>query len=192
MKFLKVIVFFFICFFGINNGFSQENKQAITKPSEGKSLVYITRSNGAMMINFRVYDKDLFIGALSYGEYFVYECEPGSHLFWAASENRDYVEATLEPNKVYVIDLGARMGAFVASVAVIPQSPTEKKHRKKFYKTVKNETAILKNQAKLSSDEKKENIAKALEKYNQLKESNSSKIQVLKPDMNFENADKPE
>ena len=188
-NFIKVIIFFI----GINCTFSQStNIQPIVKPSEGKSLVYITRSGGAMLINFRIFDKDLFIGSLEYGNYFVYECDPGQHLFWASSENRDFVEANLEANKVYVIDLEARMGAFVAAVAVVPQNPKEKSHRKKFYRTVKRETSIKKIQSELTSDDKESNIKTALEKYNELKNKNSSKIMVLTPEMNFENADKPE
>ncbi len=185
-----VLVIFFL---GITNVFSQKiTSQPVVKPSEGKALVYITRSNGAMMVNFRVYDKDLFIGALEYGNYFLYECEPGQHLFWAASENRDFVEANLEANKVYVIDLEARMGAFIAAIAVVPQNPKEKRHRKMFYRTVKKETSILKFQSKLTSQDKESNIIAALEKYKDLKQNNSTKIMVLNPDMNFENADKPE
>ncbi len=193
MRNLRQLFILIVFFLGINNIFSQKsNSQPVAKPSEGKALVYITRSNGAMMVNFRVYDKDLFIGALEYQNYFVYECEPGDHLFWAASENRDFVEAKLEANKTYVIDLEAKMGAFIASVAVVPQNPKDKKHRKKFYKTVKKEIAIKKLQLGLSVSDKENNIKTALEKYKSLKLNNSSKIMVLSSNMNFENADKPE
>lgn len=180
-------------FLGINSSFSQNsNTQPVVKPSEGKSMVYITRSGGAMLMNFRVYDKDLFIGSLEYGSYFLYECEPGQHLFWAASENRDFVTANLEANKVYVIDLEARMGAFIAAVAVVPQNPNEKRDRKKFYRTVKKELSISKFQANLTSEDKESNIKEALEKFEDLKKKNSSKIMILNPEMNFENADKPQ
>ena len=193
MNKLRHVLILVIFFLGITNVFSQKiTNQPVVKPSEGKALVYITRSNGAMMVNFRVYDKDLFIGALEYGNYFLYECEPGQHLFWAASENRDFVEANLEANKVYVIDLEARMGAFIAAVAVVPQNPKEKRHRKMFYRTVKKETSVVKFQSKLTSQDKESNIIAALDKYKDLKQNNSTKIMVLNPDMNFENADKPE
>ena len=193
MNKLRHVLILVIFFLGITTVFSQKiTNQPVVKPSEGKALVYITRSNGAMMVNFRVYDKDLFIGALEYGNYFLYECEPGQHLFWAASENRDFVEANLEANKVYVIDLEARMGAFIAAVAVVPQNPKEKRHRKMFYRTVKKETSVVKFQSKLTSQDKESNIIAALEKYKDLKQNNSTKIMVLNPDMNFENADKPE
>jgi energy-coupling factor transporter ATP-binding protein EcfA2 len=192
MKNLQSLGILIVFFLGINSSFSQNsNTQPVVKPSEGKSMVYITRSGGAMLMNFRVYDKDLFIGSLEYGSYFLYECEPGQHLFWAASENRDFVTANLEANKVYVIDLEARMGAFIAAVAVVPQNPNEKRDRKKFYRTVKKELSISKFQANLTSEDKESNIKEALEKFEDLKKKNSSKIMILNPEMNFENADKP-
>ncbi len=193
MKNLQSLGILIVFFLGINSSFSQNsNTQPVVKPSEGKSMVYITRSGGAMLMNFRVYDKDLFIGSLEYGSYFLYECEPGQHLFWAASENRDFVTANLEANKVYVIDLEARMGAFIAAVAVVPQNPNEKRDRKKFYRTVKKELSISKFQANLTSEDKESNIKEALEKFEDLKKKNSSKIMILNPEMNFENADKPQ
>ena len=193
MKNLQSLGILIVFFLGINSSFSQNsNTQPVVKPSEGKSMVYITRSGGAMLMNFRVYDKDLFIGSLEYGSYFLYECEPGQHLFWAASENRDFVMANLEANKVYVIDLEARMGAFIAAVAVVPQNPNEKRDRKKFYRTVKKELSISKFQANLTSEDKESNIKEALEKFEDLKKKNSSKIMILNPEMNFENADKPQ
>lgn len=193
MKRTRYLLILLFIFFGFNEIFSQKIvSQNVVKPSEGKSIVYITRSNGAALINFRVFDKDLFIGSLEYGDYFIYECDPGQHLFWASSENRDYLEANLEANKVYVIDLEARIGAFVAAIAVIPQNPNEKRHKKKFYNTIKREDSVFKFQSELTSEGKENNIKIALEKYKDLKENNSSKIMVLTPDMNFENADKPD
>ena len=88
---------------GTGSLFSQKVvTQEIAKPSEGKSLVYIVKSGAGYLINFRIYDGDKFLGALNGFSYMVYECEPGKHLFWAASENRDFIEADLEPNGVYV------------------------------------------------------------------------------------------
>lgn len=161
--------------------------QVLNKPSEGKALVYVMRSNdlgGAM--NFRVYDKDLFLGALPSRAYFTYECEPGEHLFWAASENRDYVEANLEAGKTYVIDLRAKMGIFIAAVGVEPYSPNNKRHVKRVNKVLKkhiNANIVDANR----TEEKEENIAKAMEAYKKAKARTNNKIKQLLPDMNFNN-----
>lgn len=142
-----------------------------------------------MLINFRLYDKDLFLGSLASGNYLVYECEPGEHLFWAGAENRDYVEANLEANSVYVINAEGQMGAFVAGVNLSPLNPNEFRDKKVFYQMIKNDKKQL--YTKLA-DDKSESIAKAMQKYQDLKNSKSNKIAVLTSNMKFENADKPE
>ncbi|SIP97641.1 hypothetical protein SAMN05880574_10389 [Chryseobacterium sp. RU37D] len=189
MKNLKKVLLFFVVLFGISTVFAQKvTTQAIDKPSEGKSLVYILKTGAGALINFRIYDKDVFLGSLSSGKYLAYECEPGQHLFWAGAENRDYVEANLEPNSVYVINAEGQMGAFVAGVNLRPMNPNEFRDKKVFYQVIKNDTKQLYTK---SDEDKSENIAKAMEKYQELKSRNSNKIAVLASDMKFENADKP-
>ncbi|WP_294302035.1 hypothetical protein [uncultured Chryseobacterium sp.] len=189
MKSLKKVLLFFVVLFGISTVFAQKvTTQAIDKPSEGKSLVYILKTGAGALINFRIYDKDVFLGSLPSGKYLAYECEPGQHLFWAGAENRDYVEANLEPNSVYVINAEGQMGAFVAGVNLRPMNPNEFRDKKVFYQVVKNDTKQFYTK---SDEDKSENIAKAMEKYQELKSKNSNKIAVLTSDMKFENADKP-
>ena len=161
--------------------------QVLDKPSEGKSLVYIMRSNAlASGLNFRVYDKDRFLGPLPSRTYFKYECEPGEHLFWAASENRDFVEANLEANKTYVIDLRGKFGLVIAAVGVEPYSPNVNKHVKRVKKVLKKHLSANVYDAS-RSEEKKENIEKAMEAYNRIKDKTNSKIKKLTSDMNFKN-----
>jgi len=162
------------------------SSQTLKKPSEGKSLVYIMRSNNlGNGFNFRVYDKDRFLGALPSRAYFTYECDPGEHLFWAASENRDYVEATLEANRTYVIDMRSKIGLVIAAVGLEPYSPNTEKHIKRLKKVLKKH--IEANVADIErSQEKEENITKALELYDRIKDNKQSKIKKLLPDMNFE------
>ncbi|SHG87472.1 hypothetical protein [Winogradskyella jejuensis] len=179
---MKYVISLIIVLFTFS-GFSQTLK----KPSEGKAMVYIMRSNdlgGAM--NFRVYDKDLFLGALPSRAYFTYECDPGEHLFWAASENRDYVEANLEAGKTYVIDLRAKMGMFIAAVGVEPYTPNNKRHVKRVNKVLKKHINANIVEADRTS-EKEENIEKAMKAYNRIKDNTNSKIKRLTADMNFNN-----
>ncbi|MGF1554865.1 hypothetical protein [Paucihalobacter sp.] len=160
--------------------------QVLKKPSEGKALVYIMRSNTGDGLNFRVYDKEIFLGALPPRAYFTYECDPGEHLFWAASENRDYVEATLEAGKTYVIDLRSKIGVFIAAVGVEPYSPDNQKHVKRVQKVInKHINANVVDQNR--SEEKIENIEKAMNAYNNIKDNKYSKIKRLTATMNFNN-----
>ncbi|WP_124640753.1 hypothetical protein [Amniculibacterium aquaticum] len=189
MKNLKKTYILLASIFGLISIFSQNiTTQDIIKPSEGKSLVYFVRSGAGFALNFRIYDKDKFLGAVSGSSYLVYECEPGEHLFWATSENRDYVEANLAPNSVYVINAEGQMGAFIAGVNLKPLNPNEFSDKKLFYRVIKNDTKqIFSN----PTDNKSENIKKGLETYNSLKANKSSKIQILDISWKFENADKP-
>ncbi len=189
MKFLNKILIIFVVAFGTSLMFSQKvTTQEIQKPSEGKSLVYFLRTGAGPLLNFRIYDNDKFLGALSGFKYMVYECEPGKHMFWAASENRDYIEADLEPNGVYVISAEGQMGAFIASVGLNPLNPNEFKDRRTFYQVVKR---AKKQVYEPNNDDKSENIKKGLAKYQELKASGSQKVSVLQPEWKFENADKP-
>lgn len=178
---IKKIVLFIILGLVSYSGLSQTLKA----PKEGKAMVYIMRSNAlAEGLNFRVYDKDKFLGALPSRAYFTYECEPGEHLFWAASENRDFVEANLEANKTYVIDLRAKFGIVIAAVGVEPYSPNNKQHVKRLKKVLKKH--VNANVSDVDrSEEKKENIAKALKAYDRIKDRSNSKIKKLLPEMNF-------
>lgn len=189
MKNLNKIVLLFVLLFGFTAVFSQKvTTQGIDRPSEGKSLVYILRTGAGPLLNFRIYDQDKFLGALSGFKYMVYECEPGKHMFWAASENRDFVEADLEPNSVYVLNAEGQMGAFIAQVSLSPLKPKEFRDKRTFYQVVKG---AKKQVYAPVSDDKTENITKGLARYNELKAKDSKLIKVMTPDMKFENADKP-
>lgn len=189
MNNLKKIVLLIAFFFGIISISSQKiTTQEIVKPSEGKSLVYFLRTGAGPLLNFRIYDNDKFLGALSGFKYLVYECEPGQHVFWAASENRDYIEANLEPNAVYVLNAEGQMGAFIASVGFLPLNPNEFRDRRTFYQVVKG---AKKQDYAINDVDKSENIQKGLQKYEDLKAGNSKKIKVLDAGWKFENADKP-
>ena len=188
MKSVKFILILFVLALS-SNVFSQKIvNQIIDKPSDGKSLIYIVRSGAGPLLNFRFYDNEVFLGAINGGQYLVYECEPGFHTFWATSENRDFIDATLEPNAVYVLNAEGQMGVFLAGVNFKPLNPQEFADRKLFYRVVKNDTKVI--YAKSTAD-KSENIAAGLSKYKDLIAKGSDKIEVLNPNMNFLNADKP-
>lgn len=170
------------------NGYMSGNKM-FQKPKEGKALVYIIRSGAGQLLNFRVYKNDKFLGAITSEEYLIVECDPGEALFWAASENRDYVEANLEANQVYVLNVQGQMGAFIASVSLKPLNPNKKQDKNLFSRKIKNGYARVYSEANVT-DDKSDNIRKGLEKYQELKKNNSSKISKLSAEMVFENANK--
>jgi hypothetical protein len=178
--------------------------QAIDKPSEGKSLVYIINSGR----NDFVYDGDEFISkiGISYTlRYNVYETEPGKHIFWKGINPSVFVEADLEPNSTYVLgmqenndSIGGMFGAVGAIVESTVKSdsfikmlnPTSYKDRKVFYSAIKS----WKKKDFDDTDKPKNNediINKSMLEYQNFKENNKDKILVFSSSLKFENADKP-
>lgn len=188
----KIVVFLFLLT-SINlfaQSFLKSGLQTFQKPSDGKSLVYILKSGAGALINFRIYKDDVFLGVLSSGNYIVVECDPGKHLFWAASENRDFIETNLLPNRVYVLNAEGQMGAFIASVSLKQLDPNKKSNKNLFYRNVKNNSAVVFNPNKPSEEDKTENIKKGLAKYEDLNKNNSTKIIKLDNNLFFEDANK--
>lgn len=186
---VKKLIFLFTIL-GIGIVFSQK-KQEIKSPAEGKSLVYIIRTKEAFLLNFRLYDKDKYLGAIGCNQYIVYECNPGEHLFWAVSENRSFVKADLKADKAYVLIIEEKMGVFIARVKLVPLDPrsnNSKKYKRKFYRAIKNDIPIVYIKENVDVD-KSVNIKQGLKRYEEIKDTKS--VKQLSQDMYIENADKP-
>ena len=183
---MKKIFLTFIILFTVST-FSQELK----KPSEGKALVYFTRigfMGGA--INFKYFDGEKYLGKYNTGKYLAYECDPGKHLFWAKSENFDFLEANLEAGKIYIVQSVVKMGAMKAGVDLVPLTKLDEDYQKKKEKLIK----LITNPSKeyklevgkeLEVTELKELNSKSVEKYNEKKQE-VGKVLILSADMNIE------
>lgn len=141
--------------------------QSFKKPSEGKSLVYFVRFSGTgALINFKYFDGEKYLGKMNGVNYFIYECDPGEHVFWAAAENRDYIKGELRANSTYIIEVRPTMGAFKAAVRLHPISPDNEKALKKVNKILeKRSVSYLKGQ----EDDLSFFIKTGLERYNKIK-----------------------
>ena len=139
----KVLHFLFITCLAYTAS-AQEFKQ----PSEGKSLVYFVRFAGTgAAINFKYFDGEQYLGKRNGVNYFTYECDPGEHIFWAASENRDFIKGDLKPNATYVVEVRPTMGGLKAAVRLHPVDPGNEKKKKKVKKIMaKKEAITLKGQ----------------------------------------------
>lgn len=193
MKSIYKLVIALILFVSTLSYGQKTDFQEIKKPSAGKSLVYLIRSNGiGAALNFRVYDKENFIGKISSGTYIVYETNPGEHIFWAASENRDFVKANLNADQVYVIDVEGKMGMVLAAVNLNPLDPNNKKDQNKFYKVIKRHIELVYNPNSIDAEDKAENVSKAMTKYDELVKKNNNKIRSLSAEQTFQHANKPQ
>ncbi len=160
----KLFMFaFFICL-----AVGQLQAQSFEQPSEGKSLVYFVRSSGTgALVNFKYFDGETFLGKNNGVHYFKYECEPGEHLFWIASENRDFLKADLKPNATYVFEARPTMGAFKAAARLYPVAPNNEKMLKRINKLMSKRAPT---QLKGLDDDMAFFIKSGMERYEKIKD----------------------
>jgi hypothetical protein len=95
--------------------------QGFTPPAEGKAVVYFARVTGyGFAVSFEYFDGDKFIGDFKGKNYLRYECDPGEHLLWASSENKEFVSADLKAGGSYIVIMDVIMGAWKARVGATP------------------------------------------------------------------------
>lgn len=163
------------------------SSQEIPAAPADKAVVYFARTSGlGFAINFTYFDSTKLIGKGNGSNYIRYECEPGHHLFWARSENRDFVEAEVEAGKIYFIEVEPQMGAFKASVRLDPVDPTDEKTMKRILKLLGKKSAETFSAEELEkeSERSKEVMERGLEKYREEKEKGKKTSQLTK-DMNY-------
>jgi len=123
----SIISFIVLIFFGALTG----NAQNMEPAPEDKAVVYFVRpSSFGALINFSYFDSTTLIGRFKGPRYIRYECEPGQHLFWGRSENKDFVEANLEAGKVYMIEAVVMMGGIKAGLRLEPINQKTKNLKK--------------------------------------------------------------
>lgn len=121
---MKNTIIFLLSFAVVSLGYAQQIPDA---PAD-KAVVYFVRpSSLGFAINFSYFDSTKLIGRFNGPKYIRYECEPGYHLFWVRSENRDFVEAELEAGRIYFIEAIVKMGAIKAAVEFQPLLPGDTK-----------------------------------------------------------------
>jgi hypothetical protein len=93
----------------------------VAGPSPDKALVYFMRPSGmGLAINFEIWDADHFVGLSQAKSYFVYECDPGKHLFIGLAENKVALKADLDAGKSYYVGTNIRTGWGTARMQFTP------------------------------------------------------------------------
>lgn len=134
--------------------------QGFQQPTEGKAVVYFTRVTlYGKPVEFEFFHQDKYIGAFKGDQYMRYEVDPGTHLFWASSENKEFLTAELEADKIYIVMVDVIMGAMKARVGLTPVTidKVEDLHK---VKMLVNEKAPT-----VTPNEKIEKMNKKLEKF---------------------------
>jgi hypothetical protein len=95
--------------------------QRIAPAPADRAVVYFVRATSlGALIPFTYFDGSQVIGKCAGPSYFRYECAPGEHLFWTKAENRDAIQADLQPGRIYVVEVLPVMGIVQARVTLIP------------------------------------------------------------------------
>ncbi len=157
--------------------------QDIKPAPADKAVVYFVRTASVgMAINFSYYDSARLIGKFKAPKYIRYECKPGVHLFWARSENRDFVEADLEAGKIYFIEALPKMGAMKARVQLVPLNPNDQKKMDKAIKllTKKSSESFTPEELEIETKNSPEAISSGLEKYREDKAKGTINLKLEK------------
>ena len=147
--------------------------QEIAPAPKNKAVVYFARTSGlGAIVNFSYFDSVTAIAKGNGTNYFRYECEPGPHLFWARSENIDYLEAELEAEKIYFVEVVPKMGIVKAEVELKPVDPSNEKTMARIFKLINKKSPQSTTAEKLDKEiEKTQNTVKeTLEKYQKEKD----------------------
>lgn len=95
--------------------------QGFKPPEPGKAVVYFVRvSNYGYAVSFEFFHQDKYIGAFKGMNYMRYECDPGEQLFWASSENKEFLTSELKPDGTYIVVVDVVMGFWKAHVGMTP------------------------------------------------------------------------
>lgn len=160
--------------------------QGFEKPSEGKAVVYFVRwTNLGPIYNFTYFHNDKYIGEFKGKGYIRYECDPGKHIFWASSQNKQFVTAELESNKTYMIEVGVGIGGVLI---YIPITNTKKLNFRKSKKTVLGKAQESFNQKELNEgqEKRKDLIIDQLKYYNDNITKKQPKFKTIYHFINYE------
>src|SRR4029079_16405326 len=132
-------------------------------------------------------DSSKLIGKFNGQNYMRYECTPDEHLFWARSENRDFITAGLESGKIYLVEVVPSMGFGQAVVYLKPVDPKESDRIEKIEKVVNKRTPQTLSDAELQkqNDKLKDAIPRGLQKYKD-DLADGKKFKRLEKNMSYE------
>ncbi len=158
--------------------------QGFTPPPDEKAVVYFVRvTKYGKPTAFEFFHQDKYIGAFKGDQYMRYECDPGSHLFWASSENKEFITANLESGKSYIIMVNVIMGAWKARVGLAPLNFDDNEVWERVKKLVNKDEPIVMPESKIEKMNKK--LSKFIPK--QLKNYETT----WKDERNFRHIDQP-
>jgi hypothetical protein len=117
MKTIHTFLIAVVAFWMATPAFSQ----GFTPPADGNAVVYFVRvSSWGGATSFEYFHNEDFIGIFKGKNYMRYECPAGEHLFWASSEDKEFLRCDFRAGETYVVLINIEMGAWKARVGLEP------------------------------------------------------------------------
>ncbi len=133
-------------------GINLAKGQGFTPPAPGKAVVYFTRvTSYGGAVSFEYFHQDKYIGAFKGKNYMRYECEPGQNLFWASSENKEFITADLKDGGTYIVIVNIEMGAWKARVGLAPLTIKDAETFERAKKIILSEPPVVTPENKIQS-----------------------------------------
>ena len=105
--------------------------QGFQPPAEGKAVVYFTRVTAfGALVGFEYFHQDKYFAIAKGKNYVRYECDPGKHLFWVSTENKEFLTADLASGGTYVVIVNVAMGFGKARVSLSPINATDENFKR--------------------------------------------------------------
>ncbi len=148
----KLITLLFIFMLGLSSLFAQ----GFEKPTKGKALVYFVRISGyGAAASFDFFHQDQYFASFRAKNYIRYECEAGKQLFWASSENKEFMTADLEAGKTYIVIVDIIIGAWKGHVGLTPISSADTAKFIRARKLINSKKPIITSPEKIKKKNKK-------------------------------------
>lgn len=165
--------------------------QGFITPAEGNAVVYFTRVSGyGGAVSFEFFHGEEFIGIFKKKNYMRQEVEAGEHLFWASSENKQFVKANLEAGKSYIVLVNIKMGAWKAQVGLEPQNvkdPAQEKELQRAIELINSKAPITTPQSLIDKTTNKLKVRGFVEnimyRYENEWKDKSNYVKILTADM---------
>tara|TARA_R110001592_G_scaffold61993_8_gene189443 strand:+ start:759 stop:1346 length:588 start_codon:yes stop_codon:yes gene_type:complete len=165
--------------------------QGFIPPAEGNAVLYFTRvSSYGGAFSFEFFHDEEFIGIFKKKNYIRYEVEAGDHLFWASSENKQFVKANLKAGKTYIVLVNIKMGVWKPQLDLEPQdfaNSAQEKELQRAIELVNSQAPIITPQSVIDKTTKKLKsrgfVANIMERYENEWQHKANYVKIIPANM---------
>lgn len=116
----------FVILLALLFGVSPTAAQGFKPPAEGKAVIYFTPIY--KVPKYKFFHNEKYIGIINKRNYIRYECEPGQHLFWASSGNKEFITADLKEGETYLVIVVSTFNILKYNVGFVPYNYYKDEH----------------------------------------------------------------